>query len=423
MLPSSDLSIESTQSSRATTPALSPVAAIDASFKELLTALRHTETVPARKKRVKVDVGPGKSVSVADFPPDPDQAGPSTSVAGTSTDNDNSTGTRKQSVSARKKKNKKLDSESSPEDSDYSVQDSDSDLTLSDSSANAELSKELDGLIQPDDFVIVKVYGKTKNVFRIKMGDYEKEMERLQALWNETQRDDEISGSDGEEEYDNVSIGSDYSDFEQDAGVENLDSVEENEDNSRNNENEENSVQRNTNFYVAEVEKILNARLGMTEIEYCKVKNEGTSTVTEEVCFHLDNSENTAKQLIDAIELYDVLLDETGKRLLTTFVLKTRLSQSAKIRLKKGYPTNKEIKENLLTKPSISALSKKLTSVRQENKTVEEFGKTVEELLVNLTIAQADDILPEILKNVNEKIAIHSFASGLENQELRTTYY
>ncbi|KAJ9596963.1 hypothetical protein L9F63_011993 [Diploptera punctata] len=167
MLPSSDLSIESTQSSRATTPALSPVAAIDASFKELLTALRHTETVPARKKRVKVDVGPGKSVSVADFPPDPDQTGPSTSVAGTSTDNDNSTGTRKQSVSARKKKNKKLDSESSPEDSDYSVQDSDSDLTLSDSSANAELSKELDRLIQPDDFVIVKVYGKTKNVFRM----------------------------------------------------------------------------------------------------------------------------------------------------------------------------------------------------------------------------------------------------------------
>lgn len=167
MLPSSDLSIESTQSSRATTPALSPVAAIDASFKELLTALRHTETVPARKKRVKVDVGPGKSVSVADFPPDPDQAGPSTSVAGTSTDNDNSTGTRKQSVSARKNKNKKLDSESSPEDSDYSVQDSDSDLTLSDSSANAELSKELDRLIQPDDFVIVKVYGKTKNVFRM----------------------------------------------------------------------------------------------------------------------------------------------------------------------------------------------------------------------------------------------------------------
>ncbi|KAJ9577571.1 hypothetical protein L9F63_005838, partial [Diploptera punctata] len=46
---------------------------------------------------------------------------------------------------------------SSPEDSDYSVQDSDSDLTLSDSSANAELSKELDRLIQPDDFVIVKM--------------------------------------------------------------------------------------------------------------------------------------------------------------------------------------------------------------------------------------------------------------------------
>lgn len=172
VLPSSDLSSESTQSSRATTPAPSPVAAIDDSFKELLTALRHTETVPARKKRVKVNVGPGKSVSVADFPPDPDQAGPSTSVAGTSTDIDSTitTGTRNQSLSARKKKNNKRDSESSPEDSDYSVQDSDRDLIVSDSSVEAEFSssfQKLDTLLKIEDFVIVKVYGKSKNVFRM----------------------------------------------------------------------------------------------------------------------------------------------------------------------------------------------------------------------------------------------------------------
>ncbi|KAG5900678.1 hypothetical protein JTB14_005943 [Gonioctena quinquepunctata] len=52
------MSSESNQSSGATTPALSPLAAIDDSFKELLKALRHPEATEPRKKRGKVAVEP-----------------------------------------------------------------------------------------------------------------------------------------------------------------------------------------------------------------------------------------------------------------------------------------------------------------------------------------------------------------------------
>ena len=50
------------------------------------------------------------------------------------------------------------------------------------------------------------------------MGDYEKEMRRLQALWLEVENEDEDEiESDGEQDEDNVSINSDYPDIEQEA--------------------------------------------------------------------------------------------------------------------------------------------------------------------------------------------------------------
>ncbi|KAF5304193.1 hypothetical protein FQR65_LT18887 [Abscondita terminalis] len=140
---------------------------------------------------------------------------------------------------------------------------------------------------------------------------------------------------------------------------------------------------KSVNHYTGEIERILTARLSAINVD---------------------------KQLINnTIELYDSLLDDNGKKLLTNFILKTR----AKIRLQKEYSSNteliKDINKHLISKQSTSALSVKLNSVRQGNKTIEEFGKTVEELLVNLTISQADgnDDALKILKNVNEKIAIN----------------
>lgn len=171
MLPSTDISL---QSSGSLTPMQSPVAsttsiAIDNSFRELLNNLRRQETTGLRKKRVKVSVEPGKSVSVSNFAIPADQNVPG--VSGTVTHADT---TKKQKLTAsRKKNNYKPLHQSSSEDSDYSVHDSDPDIILSDSSANHEFisfhpDKELDtNCLQPDDFAIMKVYGKSKHVCRM----------------------------------------------------------------------------------------------------------------------------------------------------------------------------------------------------------------------------------------------------------------
>ncbi|KAG5867950.1 hypothetical protein JTB14_007649 [Gonioctena quinquepunctata] len=104
----------------------------------------------------------------------------------------------------------------------------------------------------------------------------------------------------------------------------------------------------------------------------------------------INDNEESVKQLIDAIELNDSLSDNDGKSLLTKYGLKTRLPQSAKMR---------------------------------EDKSVDEFGKSIEQLLVNLTIAQSEgnDEAMQVLKGTNEKIALDVFANGLRNHDLRET--
>lgn len=140
----------------------------------------------------------------------------------------------------------------------------------------------------------------------------------------------------------------------------------------------------------------------------------------------MDDTESVTLQLIDAIELYDTLLNDEGKKLLTTYVLKARLSQNAKIRLNKSYESNADLiadmKQHLLTKKSAAALSTKLNNAKQGGKSINDFGKVIEELLVDLTITQAggnNDAL-QTLRTANEKIAINVFANGLHNSELRT---
>lgn len=140
----------------------------------------------------------------------------------------------------------------------------------------------------------------------------------------------------------------------------------------------------------------------------------------------MDGSENATLQLINGIEWYNAILDEAGKLLLTTYVLKTRLSGSAKIRLKSSYASNDllvtDLRLHFTTKKSATALSSKLNNIKQGQKSVEEFGKTIEELMTDLTISQSggDSGVADILRPVNEKIAINSFANGLQNYELRT---
>lgn len=141
---------------------------------------------------------------------------------------------------------------------------------------------------------------------------------------------------------------------------------------------------------------------------------------------NMDRSEDSVKQLIDAIELYNDLLDDAGKKLLTMYVLKTKLTQAAKLRLEKHYDNNenliKDMKQNLLTRKSAAVLSSDLHNSKQGNKTVEQFGKSIEELMVNLTITQSNgnDDSTKILAGTNEKIALNVFSNGLRDNDVRT---
>lgn len=140
----------------------------------------------------------------------------------------------------------------------------------------------------------------------------------------------------------------------------------------------------------------------------------------------MNDKENVTKQLISAIELYESMLKEESKTSLVQFVLKTRLSESATLRLSQKYDTVKllvdDMRKHLLTKTSFTALQQKLLGCTQNQKSIEDFGKEIEELFVGLTVSQADGDSSkyEILKPLNEKSAIRRFASGLRNSQLST---
>lgn len=140
----------------------------------------------------------------------------------------------------------------------------------------------------------------------------------------------------------------------------------------------------------------------------------------------MDGSETATEQLIDAIELYSTMIKDTDCQTLINFVLKTRLSHSAKLRLSQSYKEVKEMvddmKKHLLTTKSDTALQKQLHTARQGSKSIEQFGQELEDLFVNLTISQANGNTNSyaVLKPLNEKQAIHKFADGLRNERLST---
>lgn len=136
----------------------------------------------------------------------------------------------------------------------------------------------------------------------------------------------------------------------------------------------------------------------------------------------MDSSEVVIRRLVEGITFYDALLGHEDKKLLTKYVLTTRLSQSAKIRLETNELLVRAIEENFLPKRSVSLLSVRLSNARQGTKSIDNFGKFIEELMLNLTIAQANGERETMgfLADINEKLAINSFANGLNNNNLRT---
>lgn len=137
--------------------------------------------------------------------------------------------------------------------------------------------------------------------------------------------------------------------------------------------------------------------------------------------------ESTTKALIDGIELYSSMIDTESHKQLINFVLKTRLSSSAKLRLKQKYDVVQDLLRDmnkyLIQKQSaVSLQSKLLNTCQGKNRSIESYGSELENLFVNLTIAQSDNDAAkfDILRPINEKVAIKRFADGLENARLST---
>lgn len=141
----------------------------------------------------------------------------------------------------------------------------------------------------------------------------------------------------------------------------------------------------------------------------------------------MTDQEDVTKQLIENIEYYDSVLSKPiCKKKLINFVLKSRLSQTAKLKLCLTYDTTddliRDMRRQLLPHKSPTAIQAKLQYVRQNEKTIADYGKQLSELFVDLTISQADgnSTSYDILKPINEKYAIKRFADGLRNRRLST---
>ncbi|XP_063359875.1 uncharacterized protein LOC134649088 [Cydia amplana] len=140
----------------------------------------------------------------------------------------------------------------------------------------------------------------------------------------------------------------------------------------------------------------------------------------------MTGQEDTTKQLIDGILMYSSIINSETQQVLIEFVLKTRLSSSAKLRLKTSYTSVElliaDMRTFLLPKKSSESIQAQLYRARQGRRTIEAFGAEIEDLFINLTISQADgnDSRYDILRPLNEKSAIKRFADGLADPKLST---
>ena len=141
----------------------------------------------------------------------------------------------------------------------------------------------------------------------------------------------------------------------------------------------------------------------------------------------MDGRQENIEQIIDGIEMYsNCLKGEESKKLLISFVLKTRLSKTAKLKLNPEYSTIEslllDIKKYLLTKKSANSLLSQINNLSQNNMSISKYGEKLEELFIGLTITQAgeNEKAREILRPLNEQLAIKRFSDGLRNRRLST---
>lgn len=141
----------------------------------------------------------------------------------------------------------------------------------------------------------------------------------------------------------------------------------------------------------------------------------------------LDGKQDTIERMIEGIEMMNSMLEEAkNKQLLISFILKTRLDKTSKLKLQSNYETVEalvsDIKKYLISKKSANSLLLQLNNTSQNEMSITEYGEKIEDLFIGLTIAQADNNKEarEILKPINESLAIKKFADGLKNRRLST---
>ncbi|KAL0819960.1 hypothetical protein ABMA28_007957 [Loxostege sticticalis] len=160
--------------------------------------------------------------------------------------------------------------------------------------------------------------------------------------------------------------------------------------------------------------------------EHTKMANEFDLKIAISLLPAMTGQEKVTKQLIDSILLYKSMISTSAENQLIQFVLKTRLSESAKLRLKPNYSSVdalvSDIRKYLLPKKSPESIQSQLYQAKQGRRSIENFGSELEELFVNLTLAQADEDQSkfEVLRPINEKAAIKRFADGLSDPRLST---
>lgn len=140
----------------------------------------------------------------------------------------------------------------------------------------------------------------------------------------------------------------------------------------------------------------------------------------------LDGSNDSVHQLVQGIELYEPSLTAESKPLLINYVLKACLSYRDKIRMKTTYENvaelKNDLKNNFLPKQSAPAIISRLQNLKQNNISIEEYARSIETLMADLTVAQTgnEEANREIFRKQNEKLGVDVFARGIRNLELRT---
>lgn len=89
----------------------------------------------------------------------------------------------------------------------------------------------------------------------------------------------------------------------------------------------------------------------------------------------MDNNKKTIKSIIDSVEMYSEMLPYPGNNLLIKFVLKSRLSENAKLHMATNYVSIndliQDLRKTLLTEKSFTAIQQRLQTISQGWRTID----------------------------------------------------